>query len=136
MENNSSKSVYCCFCDKDLSTSDQSSGSREIKYKCPACEKFYCNSNCFTGHKDKLDCPGVRDKTPYIHLSKFDQKQFLDDYFFLEEVNNKIETSQRILSQLRKDPSKKTVIKKKKYRSKSRKQNKSKQTVDQPQQQP
>lgn len=34
-------------------------------------------------------------------MSKFDQKQFLDDYFFLEGVNNRIESAQRILSQVK-----------------------------------
>lgn len=101
MENHSSGN--CCFCDKDLSPSDQSSTkSSVIKYKCPACERIYCSANCFGGHKEKYDCSGVRNKIPYVNLSQFDQKQFLDDYFFLEEVNKKIESAHRALPTLKK----------------------------------
>lgn len=98
--------INCCFCNKDLSTpSCQSVGEQTKivinKYKCPSCERLYCSANCSSGHKDKFDCSGTRDRTPYVHLSKFDQKQFLDDYFFLEEVNKKIETAHRKLPELK-----------------------------------
>lgn len=97
MENHYSKSVNCCFCDKNLSQNNQSSSNTVAKYKCPACDKIYCSASCCSGHKEKFNCPGIRNKTPYVHRSNFDQRQFLDDYFFLEEVNNKIENFQRIL---------------------------------------
>lgn len=112
MENHYSKSVNCCFCDKNLSQNSQSNPNTVIKYKCPACDKLYCSASCCCGHKEKFNCPGIRNKTPYVHRSNFDQRQFLDDYFFLEEVNNKIESSQRILPTV----SNKIKTKKRKFR--------------------
>lgn len=97
METHDSKLLNCCFCDKNLSPESQNSSKSIVKYKCPACDKIYCSADCCGGHKEKFNCPGIRNRTPYVHLSKFDQRQFLDDYFFLEEVNNKIEKSQRVL---------------------------------------
>lgn len=114
MEYHSFESINCCFCDKDLSTSENNKKSLVIKYKCPGCERIYCSANCSSGHKDKFDCAGVRNKTPYIHLSKFDQKQFLDDYFFLEEVNEKIESAHRAIPKF--EAKKKTTSRKKNWR--------------------
>lgn len=101
MEEHPLKSFNCCFCDKDLSPSSQDNDNRIIKYKCPGCERLYCKTDCFIGHKDKFQCLGSRNKTPYVHLSNFDQKQFLDDYFFLEEVNQKLESVQRVIPKLK-----------------------------------
>lgn len=97
MENNPSDKINCCFCDKDLSPNAEGTSTRPIKYKCPACGRIYCSAVCFTSHKDIFECSGIRDRIPYVHISKFDQKQFLDDYFFLESVNSKIESAQKIL---------------------------------------
>lgn len=100
----------CCYCDKDLSSSSSSSkqegqdleATADIviatsisKYKCPACERLYCSANCCVGHKDKFDCSGIRNPIPFVQLAQFDQKHFLDDFFFLEGVNSKLETLQR-----------------------------------------
>lgn len=94
--------INCCFCDKNLSSVDGEGGSQSIiKYKCPGCAKVYCSANCCSGHKEKFSCSAVRNRTPYVSLSKFDQKQFLDDYFFLEEINGKIDSAQRVLNRLR-----------------------------------
>lgn len=101
MENYSTKSINCCFCDKDLSPDHQNKLKSPIKYRCPSCERLYCQPDCFSGHKEKFSCSGVRNKTPYIHLSKFDQQHFLDDYFFLEGISNKLENSHRILPELK-----------------------------------
>lgn len=109
MESYSTESPNCCcFCDKNLlpninkgTTNGQSIQQSPIrqsnKYKCPGCERLYCSADCFAGHKEKFQCTGVRNKIPYVHMKNFDQKQFLDDYFFLEEVNNKIEDAHRLL---------------------------------------
>lgn len=97
-------SNICCFCDKNLSPGDTQGGdikSPITKYKCPGCERTYCSADCCSGHKEKFDCPGVRNQTPYVPLNKFDQKQFLDDYFFLERINADIERARRILPQIR-----------------------------------
>lgn len=97
MEIHYSNLFNCCFCDKNLSPDSQSSTKLIVKYKCPACDRLYCSAGCCSGHKEKFNCLGIRNKTPYVHLSKFDQKQFLDDYFFLEEINSRIESSQKVL---------------------------------------
>lgn len=132
MENLSTISINCCFCDKNLSSSNNTNLKSVFKYKCPACERLYCSANCFGGHKEKFSCPGIRNKTPYVHISKFDQKQFLDDYFFLEEVNNKIETSSRILPTLIKGTSSKTSqLKRKNKNFRFKRQNKQKQRQQQ-----
>lgn len=96
--------INCCFCDKNLSPGENQQATKPstiTKYKCPACERVYCSADCCSGHKEKFSCPGIRNPTPYVHLSKFDQKQFLDDYFFLEKVGNKIESAQRAATRLR-----------------------------------
>lgn len=88
--------LICCFCDKNLSIISQEDVPKTSKgYKCPACERKYCSADCCKGHKEKFDCSGTRNKTPYVSLSQFDQKQFLDDYFFLEGINQNLERNQR-----------------------------------------
>lgn len=140
MENYSEKLVNCCFCDKDLSPGGQNSIVSSTKYKCPSCERVYCSANCFVGHKTKFDCSGVRNRTPYVDLSKFDQKQFLDDYFFLEEVNNKIETAHRSLpssSSLKlNDAIKKRKPRRRNWKPKNKKGNPAQQSLDDHQQNP
>lgn len=79
----------CCICDKDLSTNS-------LVYKCPACTRPYCQANCCKIHKEQFECTGVRDKTPYVHKSSYDEKQFIDDYLFLEEINQQIGTKQKL----------------------------------------
>lgn len=104
MENRQQPSAgNCCFCDKNLSPGDDhtTTSNTIIKYKCPGCERIYCSANCCSGHKEKFSCSGVRNSTPYVHLAQFDQRQFLDDYFFLERLNSKIDSAQRILPRLR-----------------------------------
>lgn len=119
MDEHKANLINCCSCDKDLSSGGQDGDKRIIKYKCPGCERLYCNSECFISHKDKFQCSGIRNKTPYVHLSNFDQKQFLDDYFFLEEVNHKLESVQRIIPKLRANNSR-TTKQRKNRRSKGK----------------
>lgn len=97
--------IICCSCDKNLSPCDVGGDDNKLKtitrYKCPGCGRFYCSASCCSSHKDKFDCLGIRDQTPYVPLDKFDQKQFLDDFFFLEKINGQIERAQRILPRLK-----------------------------------
>lgn len=116
MENKPSELINCCFCDKDLSPGSQDSSIKIIKYKCPGCERIYCSARCSEGHKEKYCCLGSRDRTPYVPLSKFDQKQFLDDYFFLESVNEKLDSAHRTLDQLRRRVNKKSGLQKRKFK--------------------
>ena len=83
----------CCYCEKDFT-------ERPQRYRCPGCERLYCSSACCIGHKQKYSCSGIRSKTPYVHRSNYEQKQFLDDYFFLEDVNNKIDKAARVLPKI------------------------------------
>lgn len=95
-------SINCCFCDKDLSPGDSIESTKSItKYKCPGCGRTYCSADCCSGHKEKFSCSGIRDQTPYVHIKNFNQKQFLDDFFFLEKISIEIERKQRILPRLR-----------------------------------
>lgn len=100
MEKRNKNIINCCFCDKLLSSQGEEETKLTINkiniYKCPACERKYCSANCCTGHKEKYDCCGERNKTPYVRLDQFDQKQFLDDYFFLENVKQKLDTAHRV----------------------------------------
>ena len=95
--------ISCCFCDKSLSPGDNHEKTKSFvtKYKCPGCQRIYCSADCCSGHKEKFSCSGIRNTIPYVHLSKFDQKQFLDDYFFLEKVGDKIENAHRLSTRLR-----------------------------------
>lgn len=120
MESQSFNLNNCCFCDTDLSPSNQTKSKSITKYRCPGCERFYCKADCFSGHKEKFSCSGVRNKTPYVHISQFDQKQFLDDYFFLEEVNNKIENLAKRVSPRIKSTKNRNINKKKNWKSKRR----------------
>jgi len=124
MENHSSETIYCCFCDKDLSPGSQSGTNSIVKYRCPACERTYCRANCFAGHKERFTCPGVRNTTPYVSLSKFDEKQFLDDYFFLEKVNERIESARRVLPGIKKEKLINNISKKNKKNRRSKAKNK------------
>lgn len=86
----------CCVCDINLKSDTQRDATNHIlSYKCPACTRKYCSVKCCNDHKTKFECSGLRNKTPYISLAKFDQSQFLDDYFFLEGINEDLERSQR-----------------------------------------
>lgn len=121
----SESSVNCCFCDKNLSPGDKETQTKSIiKYKCPGCERLYCSANCCGGHKEKFSCSGLRDQTPYVPLSKFDQKQFLDDYFFLEKINSEIERAQRVLPVLLRQNKRQPGAKNKPAKSKHRNNNK------------
>lgn len=132
MENQTDQITNCCFCDKLLSSrgeeGEKQTYNKIITYKCPACERKYCSANCCTGHKEKYDCCGVRNKTPYVKLDRFDQKQFLDDYFFLEEVKQKLDTVHRVSTKVIDLKSKKTKRKNHKrayFKNKKNRQNSS-----------
>lgn len=95
--------IICCNCDININPNTNSisntviAGEGPKKYKCPGCHRIYCSAHCSQGHKIKFDCSGSRNRTPYVKLSEFDQKQFLDDYFFLETVGQRLEASKRII---------------------------------------
>lgn len=94
----------CCACNSQDS----------VSYKCPGCSRKYCSVACCKEHKSTFGCDGKRKRFPYVPLGAFDQKQFLDDYFFLEEVNQKIDNAIRLKPSLN--------LLKNKHKAKKRKQ--------------
>ena len=74
----------CCICK-----------SRDVKYRCPECQLRTCCLDCVKKHKDVFSCSGKREKTLFVKMSDFDQKEFLNDYFFLEETEQLIDRAAR-----------------------------------------
>ncbi|RWS04226.1 box C/D snoRNA protein 1-like protein [Dinothrombium tinctorium] len=70
-------------------------GFKPSKYRCPCCEANTCSLNCCKMHKIQFDCNGLRNRIQFKRLSDFDQKQFLDDYFFLEDTDRSIDAFRR-----------------------------------------
>ncbi|KAL4421032.1 hypothetical protein ABPG77_007507 [Micractinium sp. CCAP 211/92] len=56
------------------------------KYCCPRCDKRTCSLECVKAHKDASGCSGKRDRTAFVGRAEFDERTFLSDYRFLEEV--------------------------------------------------
>ncbi|MFT7801573.1 box C/D snoRNA protein 1 [Arapaima gigas] len=75
-------------------------GVEEAKYRCPACLKHSCSLPCVKKHKSELGCTGVRDKTAYVPLSKFDEMNLLSDYRFLEDSGRLADSVSRDFSHL------------------------------------
>ncbi|CAL8306367.1 unnamed protein product [Lota lota] len=70
-------------------------GADEAKYKCPACVKLSCSLRCVKKHKAESGCSGLRDKTAFVALSKFDEMNLLNDYRFLEDTTRLAGSSSR-----------------------------------------
>ncbi|RWS29428.1 box C/D snoRNA protein 1-like protein [Leptotrombidium deliense] len=70
-------------------------GNRVSKYKCPACEAKTCSLNCCKDHKIEFSCDGVRNRISFKRMVDYDQSQFLDDYFFLEDAERTIDSLRR-----------------------------------------
>ena len=81
----------CCICK-----------SMDIKYRCPGCQLRTCCLDCVKKHKDVFLCSGKREKTPFVRMSQFYQKEFLNDYFFLEETEQVIDRAARSRKQVTK----------------------------------
>ncbi|EFN53290.1 hypothetical protein CHLNCDRAFT_11283, partial [Chlorella variabilis] len=56
------------------------------KYCCPRCQHRTCSLECVQAHKDASGCTGKRDRTAFVGRGEFDERTFLSDYRFLEEV--------------------------------------------------
>ncbi|XP_048845624.1 box C/D snoRNA protein 1 isoform X2 [Brienomyrus brachyistius] len=67
-------------------SSCEACGAEEAKYRCPACLKHSCSLPCVKKHKSDSGCTGVRDKTAFVPLSRFDEMTLLSDYRFLEDA--------------------------------------------------
>lgn len=67
----------------------------EHKYTCPACSKKTCSLKCCQTHKQLSKCTGVRDKTKFVKISEFSERELLSDYSFLEEQSRLIDSTKR-----------------------------------------
>lgn len=60
-------------------------GANEAKYTCPKCEVKTCCLACVRIHKKELECDGIRDRTKFIRMKNFTDRDLLSDYRMLEE---------------------------------------------------
>lgn len=60
--------------------------ARDAIYACPKCEVKTCCLKCVQIHKKELDCDGVRDRTKFIRIKQFTDRDLLSDYRLLEET--------------------------------------------------
>ena len=50
-------------------------GTDVAKYRCPRCNIRTCSAGCVKAHKDDTGCTGKRDRTGYVSLREFDDRQ-------------------------------------------------------------
>ena len=74
----------CCVC-----------GATAPRYRCPRCEQRTCSVGCVRAHKTESGCDGKRDRTAYISIASFSDRQFSSDFYFLEEVAATVRGSRR-----------------------------------------
>ncbi|GFR69814.1 LOW QUALITY PROTEIN: box C/D snoRNA protein 1-like [Elysia marginata] len=79
-----SKCQVCCFA--------------AAKYRCPRCEKQTCSLPCVKQHKISSGCSGERDKTAFVDMSLYSDKDLLNDYRFLEDAERKLFSNSSFLS--------------------------------------
>jgi hypothetical protein len=65
------------------------------KYKCPACAVKTCSLKCCKTHKELYSCNGQRDKTKFVKLNEFSERELMNDYNFLEEQSRLVDNTQR-----------------------------------------
>ncbi|RUS73834.1 hypothetical protein EGW08_018402 [Elysia chlorotica] len=60
------------------------------KYRCPRCETRSCSLPCVKQHKITSGCSGERDKTAFVDISCYSDKDLLNDYRFLEDAERRL----------------------------------------------
>lgn len=65
------------------------------KYTCPGCSIKTCSLPCVRKHKEDTGCTGQRDKTKFVRKDEFTDIDFLNDYKFLEESSQIIDSAKR-----------------------------------------
>lgn len=65
------------------------------KYTCPGCSVKTCSLPCVRKHKEDTGCTGQRDKTKFVRKDEFTELDFLNDYKFLEESSQIIDSAKR-----------------------------------------
>ena len=58
----------------------------EGRYKCPRCSMFTCSLSCCKQHKKTNNCSGKRDKTAFVDMQTYSERDLRSDYHFLEDV--------------------------------------------------
>ncbi|XP_028855864.1 box C/D snoRNA protein 1 isoform X2 [Denticeps clupeoides] len=70
-------------------------GKAEARYRCPRCSEHSCSLPCVKKHKSESGCCGIRDKTLFVPLTKFDDMNLLNDYRFLEDTGRLADVANR-----------------------------------------
>ncbi|KAG5848016.1 hypothetical protein ANANG_G00132380 [Anguilla anguilla] len=70
-------------------------GTEEARYRCPGCLKHSCSLPCVKTHKSESGCSGMRDKTAFVPISKFDEMNLLSDYRLLEDTSRLVDSTHR-----------------------------------------
>ncbi|CAH2310415.1 Hypothetical predicted protein [Pelobates cultripes] len=76
-------------------TSCEACGVSEAKYRCPRCLRYSCSLQCVKQHKMDSSCNGVRDKTEFVTIGKFNEMHLLSDYRFLEDAGRLVDCAAR-----------------------------------------
>ncbi len=66
-----------------------------FKYTCPGCLIKTCSLPCVRQHKEATGCTGQRDKTKFVRKDEFTELDFLNDYKFLEQSSQIIDSAKR-----------------------------------------
>src|SRR5690349_9919803 len=53
-----------------------------MKYKCPRCGRVSCSLECCTKHKVQFECNGKRDRTAYVSMQEYKEKNLCNDFHF------------------------------------------------------
>ncbi|KAG9343199.1 hypothetical protein JZ751_014178 [Albula glossodonta] len=76
-------------------------GTEEARYRCPGCSKHSCSLPCVKKHKSDFGCSGVRDKTAFVPLSKFDEMNLLSGFWKIQADWRTVHTETPALSGLK-----------------------------------
>ena len=79
----------------DYSTLCHTCNDVEWKYTCPRCLCKSCSLHCVKRHKQETGCSGERERTKAVPRSQYSENTFYSDYFFLEEVGDAVDRSDR-----------------------------------------
>lgn len=79
----------CCQCKEN-----------KWKYKCPGCGTKTCSLECVNSHKKTTNCTGKRDRTSFLPLASFTDKQLISDYHFLEEALRERDSAKKLRTPL------------------------------------
>mmetsp|Transcript_2590 Transcript_2590/g.2700 ORF Transcript_2590/g.2700 Transcript_2590/m.2700 type:complete len:477 (-) Transcript_2590:280-1710(-) len=72
--------------------------SSQRQYKCPRCDYFTCSLKCCKQHKLETECNGKRDRTAFISVQDFQEKNLRSDFHFLEDILQTKDSAVRTLN--------------------------------------